>query len=233
MPQAYYIYKLRRMPEADQFGSHAQLQLRLGGTSEPQTAHTLVTKSQTGFREGVDRYTVKHDYLVKLKYPGRVREIQFSEYVAPYNFPIFVVQNSDGEPSLIVQTKGKVASDFIKRMTIASDFLALERQLDFQILRPQLQVITGAWFAQMQGDNISSTAVFGAHVDRSSEFIDASRVGTLRVLYGPYECNDSTFPLSIHSNGGVVLYGAFDTEQEPLDVVLHIKRNLLDLCWAM
>lgn len=221
------------MSDKNSFGSQTQLQIRLGDKNEKETAATTIKKSQSDFLPGVDRYAVDHDFLVHLTYPGRIRAMQFDEYVAPYRFPMYVDRSTEGEPILIVRTKGKVADDFIKRMSIESDFLALERQIDFQKLRPQIEVITGGWFGQMSGANIKSTAVFGSHVDKSDEFIHAERHGKLQVIYAPYKCNDSTYPLSIHSNGGVVLYGSFDTEEEGLSVVLHVKRNLLDACWAM
>jgi hypothetical protein len=234
VPSAYYLYKLKRLPEGRRFGSEDQLQIRLRGLNNRENVHTTVELVKENFREGVDQFAVEHDFLVKLKYPGRVSDVQFDEYVSPYRFPIYVDRsNQDEAPILIVQTKGKVAADFVRRMTLQSSFLALERQLDFQSLRPQIEVITGGWFGQMRAANISSAGMFGSHVDKSDEFIRAERIGTLRQLLCPIMHNDSTYSVSIMSNGGVVLFDSFDTPEDALDLVLHIKRSLLDSCWAM
>lgn len=160
--------------------------------------------------------------------------MQFTEFVSPYRFSVYIDRNeAPGSPILIVQTKALVATDFIKRMNKLEEFFALERQLDFAALRPQMRTITGGWFGNMQAANLSSTGMYGPNVDRSDEFIHAETIGTLRALSGPYNYNGSTFYMSITQAGGVVLNNSFDDEIQPLDIVLDIKRRLLDNCWTM
>jgi hypothetical protein len=234
VPSAYHLYQLRRMPDRDQFGTQANLYLKISGATNLEDCHTTMRLAQTGFRFGVDKFIADHDFLTRLKYPGRASGMQFSEYVSPYRFSVYVDRNEGpGSPILIVQTKALVATDFIKRMNKLEEFFAIERQLDFTALRPQMRTITGGWFGNMQAANLSSTGMYGPNVDRSDEFIHAETIGTLRALSGPYSYDGSTFYMSVTQTGAVVLNNAFDNEIQPLDIVLDIKRRLLDSCWLM
>lgn len=234
MPLAYHLYKVRRIPDREQFGTQDNLYLKMGGVTNLEDCETKMRVDQTGFRFNVDKFIADHDFLTRLKYPGRAQGKQFTEYVSPYSFPVYVDRNeSPGSPILIVRTKALVAEDFIKRMNKLEEFNALERQVDFTALRPQLRTITAGWFGDVQAANLRSTGMYGPNVDRSDEWIHLETIGTLRALSGPYAYNGSTFYMSITQKGGIVLSNAFDDEIMPLDIALDIKRRLLDNCWAM
>ncbi len=126
-----------------------------------------------------------------------------------------------------------VAKDFIRRLNTHEDFQAIERVVDFNLLRPRLEVITGAWFDNMRVSNLSSTGVFGTRVDRSHEFGRAERHGRLKTLNLLYTFGGTEHLLTVTQSGTVVTFAAYDTEEEELDVVLEFKRQILDGCWSM
>jgi hypothetical protein len=155
--------------------------------------------------------------------------------VSEYRFPVFVDRSAtNGDHNLLVRTKADIAKDFIERLRKGvDDFDALDRQVNFQELRPYLTYISGAWFADMRTANLSSAGMFGSHVDRSGEFTRAARHGTLRSLTIFYKHREAQYHVMITSSGTIVVYDSFDSLEEELDLVLDIKRQLLDRCWAM
>lgn len=234
MPSAFHPWTVRRLPDAERFGAHTQYNLGFAHHERPEEAHTEVNRRQVGFRESVDRFTCEHDFLTRLKYPGRAQGIRFQEFVSPYTFTMYVIHESNGDhPTLWVRTKDKVATDFVRRLNTLPGFLAIERRIDFNLLRPRLDMIKGAWFAEMQAANLSSTAVFGTRVDRSDEFQRAELQGRLRTLTVLHNYGGTDYLLMVTTDGTVVAYDAFDTEEDELDVVLDFKRRVLDGCWSM
>lgn len=234
MPTAFHIYKLKRLPKTEVFGTEDQLYLQVDHQYNLENVHTTVRRAVTDFRPGVERLEAVHDFLRKLKYPGRARNHQFQEYVSEYRFPVFVVrQENEADPVMVVRTKAEVAKDLMERLRQVPDFHAIERRVDFAALRPSLTFIKGAWFANMRSANLAAAGMFGDHVDRSDEFMRAERLGTLSSLSVFYRCGDRQYHTMITSSGGIVLYDSFDSEEEELDVVLQIKRELLDGCWSM
>ena len=234
MPTAFHPWTLRRLPEGDRFGADAQFYLGLSHHEAPEEAHTTVAREAVNYRDGVDRYLCEHDYLTKLKYPGRSRGHIFTEFVSPYRFTAYVVREPDGtQPTFWVRTKDSVATDFVNRLNTLPEFNAIERRVDFDRLRPRLQMIKGAWFGEMRAANLSSTAVFGTRVDRSAEFRRAEQQGRLHTLNIHHTHNGIDYLLMVTTSGVVVTYHSFDTEEDELDVVMDFKRNHLDACWSM
>lgn len=234
MPTAFHPWSPRRLPERDPFGIDTQFHLGLNHLDQPEEAHTLVERTATDYRPGVDRFHCSHDYLTKLKYPGRAQGRTFREFVSPYKFPMYLTREPNGEqPVLWVRTKEQVAGDFIRRLNTLPDFQAIERRVDFDRLRPQLSMIKGAWFAEMRAANLSSTAVYGTRVDRSQEFRRAEQQGRLRTLSILHKYHDVDYLMMVTTDGTIVTYDAYDTEEDELDVVIDFKRQILDSCWSM
>jgi hypothetical protein len=234
MATGYHIIKLKRFPKPKKFTTDDQLYLNVDGISDLEPVETTVTQTQEDFRPGVARYVVSHDFRATLKSPGRAKGFTFTEYITTQKFPIYVEEaSSDESRCLIVATKAEVSKDFVTRLTKKrDDFLAIQRELDFAALRPALPVVTGAWFHEMTVANLSSSGMFGPHVDRSKEFKHAERHGKLKNLTTPYSYNGIECLIQIGIHGGVVLYDAFD-EETALAVILDVKSRLLDPVWTM
>jgi hypothetical protein len=234
MATAFHPWTIRRMPDFPRFGTDVQIFLDIEHHERPEEAHTLVELTNEEFRPGIARFDCTHDYVTKLKYPGRTRGMMFQEYVSPYKFPAYASSEGAGEnPILWVSTKGPVAIDFVRRLNSLDNFLAIERMIDFDLLHPRLGMVKGAWFGEMRAANLSSTAVFGPRVDRSREFQRAAQHGRLRTLTTMHSHNGIDYLLTVTQNGTIVTYAAFGTEEQELDVVMSFRRDVLDECWAM
>ncbi len=235
MTTSFHFFRLRQFPKQDTFETVEQLSLLANTEQNQEVASTKVHLTKGTFLPGAARYLVKHDFLVHLTYLGRARNTTFQEYVTEYDFPMYRAGGSSkGFPCVVIRTKSKVAEDCIKRLNerMEGTFVAESLGVDFEKLRPLVTNIKGAWFGQMQAANITTTGLFGPHVDRSKEFKHAEDIGKLNALMMPYPCKDGTFMVMVTRSGTVVLYDAFDAEEPALEVVLEIREKLLDRAWA-
>jgi hypothetical protein len=228
MPTSYHIFQLERFPSQALFETEEQLTLFDNDEQNMEVVSTKVSFAKDFGEYGLRKFDVMHDFLVKLKYPGRARRLTFGEYVCPYVFPCYIPV---GQPQrfILVQTKNTVAKDFISRLNgRLSSFSAKSLRVDFEALRPKLPSVNGAWFSNMQASHLSTAGVFGSHVDRSDEFQHAEIVGKLKALIWPHVINGITFTMMITEEGGVVIYSSFATEEDALNVFMDMKIKLLD-----
>ena len=232
MPIAFHLYSAKRFPKGKKFGTEDQLYLTIDHEQNRENFHTTVALKNANFRQGVSQYICDHDFLTKLHYPGRARNMQFEQFVTNYRFPLYVLRESDQDlPTVIISTKSAVAENFVERANKREDFLALEQHLDFDRLRALLQSIRGAWFHRMAASNLSATGLFGPHVDRSDEFKRAERHGKIHSLSVPYKFRDTEYLLTITERGTVVVFDSLENEEEGVDLIKDVKRKLLNECW--
>jgi hypothetical protein len=234
MPIAFQLYSAKRFPEGNKFGTEDQLYLTIDHEQNRENVHTTVALKNAEFRDGVARYICNHDFLTKLKYPGRARNMQFEQFVTNYQFPLYLFRQADQDrPMIIISTKGPVAENFIERLNHRENFQGIERHVDFERLRALLKNIRGAWFHKMTVSNLSTTGLFGPHVDRSDEFKHAERRGKLHSLIVPHRFHDAEYVLTITERGTVVVFDTLETEEEGVDLIGDVQRKLLNRCWDM
>jgi hypothetical protein len=236
MPTAYHLYTVKALPRGPRYGTEDQLYLTINQRENQENVHTTVELTDATFREGVARYNCNHDFLTKLRYPGRALGMHFERFVTPYEFPIYVFAASAQAtgPTFVVRTKSKVSEDCVKRLnTNLDDFVVVEKHLDFQRLRALMNSIRGAWFQKMDVMNLATAGLFGPHVDRTEEFAHAERHGRLHSLTAPYVFNGAEYLVTITEGGSVIVFDALTGEEEGVDLVWDVKRSLLDKCWDM
>ncbi|MCI0452292.1 MAG: hypothetical protein L0Z51_07860 [Candidatus Latescibacteria bacterium] len=234
MPLSFNFVRLINFPEDPSFRTVENISLLSDMDQNQEEATTQVSLKEKAFVEGVDRYIVKHDYLVKLVHPGRARGKTFKEYITQYEFPTYLVHaKGKSFATLVVRTKSKVAHDCVRRLNDKVGSFATEPvEVDFDKVRPQIQHIKGAWFGEMKAANINSTGLFGPHVDLSKEFKHAEGIGKLNAVVVLYPFQDSVRTVMITRNGGVLLYDTFETEEAAFELVQDIRAKLLDHAWV-
>ena len=234
MPIAFHLYGAKEFPKRKRFGTEDQLYLTIDHEQNREDFHTTVDLKSLEFRDGVARYICDHDFLTKLRFPGRARNMQFEQFATKYRFPLYLLRESDQEqPTIVISTKSAVADNFVERLNKLEDFKAIERHLDFERLRALLHNIRGAWFHKMAVSNLSTTGLFGPHVDRSDEFKRAERRGKLHSLIVPHKFHDGEYVLTITEWGTVVVFDNLETEEEGIDLIRDVKGKLLNQCWDM
>lgn len=234
MPRSFHFYGIDKFENLDSFETAEQLSLLANSPDNQETSKTKLTKLQDNFLPGVIRFEALHEYLVRLKFSARARGTSFREFVSPYKFQAYLQNGNSKElPYFIVGTKSEVAEDFVKRLNErAEGFRSHPLKVDFEKLRPLIEVVVGAWFRDMKAANLQSAGVFGAHVERSEEFKHAESVGHLGNLMISYSWNDDQYIITLTEDAGVVLFTQFEVEEDALKLILDIKEKLLVPCWS-
>ncbi len=235
MPTAYHLYTVQSLPKGPSYGTEDQLYLTIDQHENRENVHTTVKQTDDTFRKGVARFKCQHDFLTKLRYPGRARGMQFQQFVTPYEFPVYVLaaSRSTKGQTLVVQTKGAVAADCVKRLNKLDDFVVIEKHLDFHKLRALLGSVQGAWFRKMNVANLATAGLFGPRVDKSEEFAHAERHGSLHSLTAPYSFSSADYVVTITESGSVIVFDTLTDEGEGVDLLCDLKGKLLDKCWDM
>jgi len=236
MPTAYHLYTAQSLPAGPKYGTEDQLYLTIDHKHNRENVHTTLTQTDDSFRDGVARFKCEHDFLTRLRYPGRAQGMEFEQFVTPYTFPVYVLAQTPETkgPTFVVQTKGKVAADCVKRLnTKLDDFKVVEKHLDFQKLRALLSSIQGAWFRKMNVAHLATAGFFGPRVDQSDEFAHAEKHGSLHSLTAPYMYNGAEYLVTITEAGSVIVFDALANEENGVDLLRDIKSRLLDKCWDM
>ena len=233
MPTAFQIFAVERFPESARFKTDEQLQMEWESEHNLEPTVTSVERASNNLPFKLTRYDSEHDFLFQLQYPGRAKGMSFREFITPYKFPIFLGDHDKeiGFRPLLVRTKKKVAGDFVQRLNKhIREFDVRPIRMDFILLRPRIEMIRGAWFGAMRQPNLRSTGVFGHHVDQSEEFQHAESVGELRNLQIEIVQDDVTHTVMLGADGGFVLYNAYRTHEEEIEVVYPSLRGLLNGC---
>jgi hypothetical protein len=121
--------------------------------------------------------------------------------------------------------------DLLRRLNGgARGFSARHVKMDFDQLRPKLQLIRGAWFSAMKSPNLSSAGVFGHKVDQSDEFRRAEASGKLSNLMVEIPVESGTHTMMLTADGGITLYNQYIKEDEPLAIVSRTLTGYLKDC---
>ena len=232
MPTAFQVFAVDRFPPEEAFETEEQLTLLGDIENNMEITSTKVAKVPP-HPPGLTQFLAQHDFLFQLTFPGRARGTEFREFVTLYKFPIFLGSDNDacGFRPLLVKTKKKVAADFTKRLNTKIDaFVVRPTSLDFDCLRPRLELIRGAWFGNIRQPHLASAGVFGQHVDLSDEFKHAEEVGELKNLLIELQAGESTHTVMVTGGGGIVLYYSYQTVEDEVHVAVSALNGILAGC---
>lgn len=232
MPCAYQLFAIEKFPGNNKLRTEEQLTLEYSSEQSREHFASSLDLVET-VDESFSKYSAEHDFLFHLEFYGRAKGTLFREFVTPYKFSVYRgrADTGLGFTPLITRTKKKVASDFIDRLNRNLPGFTVQRvRLDFDLLRPRLQMVRGAWFARLRQPNISSTAVFGANVDRSDEFKHAENFGHLTNLMVEVEHDGLAHTVMLGADCALVLYQNYQSETDELHLVRAMHNDLLAGC---
>ncbi len=100
-------------------------------------------------------------------------------------------------------------------------------QIDTSKLIAKLPSVRGVWFKTDRG-LITSTAFFGKHIEDADEFKKYENSSNITSLSFYFDHLGSYSPIMITDDGAVVLQGAFQKIEHELELVVAIKKALID-----
>lgn len=218
MAQSYVLYEVPTIcaPIA------VPRQLRLGCFEE--SPETRIDVDVESYHNGFSRYCVLHDVVIRAT--GRVFHQDFYQYLKRTNFHLYYCPTTK---LMIIASSQAVAASFMKTMEKHYPQMTGKRlPIDFDRVRPRLSFISGAWFANLQESHLTSAGLFGPNVHQSTQFKEAERLGRLSSIFVTCEFGDQEYKVMLSSAGSIVLFDRLADDQEALDLILNIKRQLLD-----
>lgn len=94
-------------------------------------------------------------------------------------------------------------------------------------LLEKLPHVKGVWFSFKNG-LIRASALMGANIESTNDFKNYNTLGEISTLSFHFEYNDITHPIMLVNDGTVVLQSNYTEVSQELDLVLEVKKQLLD-----
>ncbi|MFC6038393.1 hypothetical protein ACFPYN_02885 [Paenisporosarcina macmurdoensis] len=111
------------------------------------------------FYLGLNKYSAHNDLRVNSK--GRTKNHVFNFYYQPYKFNFYLNQDTN---LLLIRVKTDVATDFVGKLNSQKALIAFPIKINFQKFISQIENISGAWFADLKKNHLSSAGYFGKNV---------------------------------------------------------------------
>ncbi|HMS40250.1 MAG TPA: hypothetical protein PKE69_08495 [Pyrinomonadaceae bacterium] len=189
----------------------------------PDKPITRITRYTTGhiFKD-FSQYLIEHEHNVNVK--GRYQDRRFNEF---FRMGEINGYHSEKTGLFLMQGKKDDILDFCK-FTDKSRLLDLNTiEIQMSDLLDKLGSVNNGWFKFSQG-SIKTSALFGSHLESTDEFIAAKEVGDISALSFFYKDNDLSHAIMVTVDGTVVLQHNYPNTQIEIDLVLKIKKDLLD-----
>ncbi|MCC6607883.1 MAG: hypothetical protein IT327_32050 [Anaerolineae bacterium] len=226
MASSYSLFLLEQFPEiqvGNEISSVQQLSLDIPGVTEPP--RTIFALQREISQLGIGVFRVTHEHIARKV--GRVERINFTSFVAIEHFAGFLKRDL----SLLML---KVNKDDAKRTMrnisrTHDDIVYAYANIDLDKLIGQLEGrLTGVYFTVDDSANISSGAYWGQRVDGDFRFDRALDEGAMTFIRFFHNFGGELFHVGASSDYNVVIYENNLDEHLELELVLDIKRRLLD-----
>lgn len=178
------------------------------------------------FHDGFDQYSCHHDYKVKTF--GKVYNNTFNYYFLPKDFNMFYNKNSK---LIIISLKSDIALDFIKNLNQHRFFDLSPIKIDFKAIAPYITEMSGVWVSGLNRTHVKTVGYFGPYVNKSEEFIEASREGevsSVQMQY-VYPKTGEEHTINISQKGTITLYDNFERIEDELDIIISVYNNIIKL----
>ncbi len=192
----------------------------IAGVSQP-AGSTIFYEYSLDYK-GYHKYKVEHETLRKMRVrfeksiqESVIEQIYFEMYVASDRSHMFLSAN-DATCEELLKRARKTYSGFTHK----------SREIDLQRMNQEgSQQISGGWFKEMNIEDVSAAALFGAEVSLSEDWERFSRRGKISVLLMNYEKDTATYKVAVGKNGGIVIYNKLQ-EEVRVQLLDTISREL-------
>lgn len=185
-----------------------------------------LTKTNDSFYKDFDKYELFHE--TKRNKRGRAYgyEEAFAQYIEQKTFNCYLWETNN---IIIFEANKSAVNGSIRRITkqYGKDVFELKREhVDFGNILRKAANITGGWFGEFEGGNVTSVGLFGNHVDLSSDYNRYQAAGELSSLTVEVRLGGNMHKFMITKDRVIVLYENMSTEKD-LDLLVQIYNELL------
>jgi len=155
---------------------------------------------------------------------GRFNEEIFNKYIRREYIHSF---QSDSLQLFILNGKKRFVIDFCKKTKEWNYILLKTIQINMGSLLEKLPHVKGVWFSFKNG-LIRASALMGANIEATNDFKKYNTEGEISTLSFHFDYDGFTHPIMLVNDGTVVLQSNYQEVSQELDLVLEIKRQLID-----
>ena len=172
--------------------------------------------------EGFSKYILEHE--VEEKVTGRIYAQNFSAYIRKGLIDVFP---NTKRALVLLSGKKKDVLDFCRKDKKISEFKFNTIKIDMKKLLTLLSNVKGVWFSFNAGQ-ITSSALMGHNVQGTPDFKHFKQLGDISTLSFHFEFDRTLHPIMVTEDGTVVTQAKYQERTEEINLVLAIKKELLN-----
>lgn len=229
MPDAFRFYDLETFPDdIREKPVVVPVQMSLGSEDAEDTIVTW--KERIDLADPLDRLNIRHDVLVNsggrahFQIDGQWRVESFNQYVKAHDLEAYV---TDDRKLLVVNGPGEVVKSAYATLSKSPDgrLRVANREIDFELLAPNLGRLRGAWFTRTAGA-IHALAIFGQDVGGSPEWEEQTISSQLQSVMVNHPYENEIHTITITADCGIVIYSNME-RGKLLGLLIDVYETLL------
>jgi hypothetical protein len=224
VPKSYKICLVRRFNDSQFADEPFKLRPQFSLPEVPEAPQTKIFKSRDQIKlEDFKCYTIEHEHEVSMW--GRINQVSFAKFIRK-GF-INAYQSPTRELILLSGKKDDVL-DFCKTTATLSEIKIALLRIDMKALLAKLAEVKLVWF-RFPGGMIRASALMGDHLEMTADFERAKAQGEISTLSFYVQDNESVqHPIMVTTDGTVVLQDLYQSIALEVELVLQVKKLLLD-----
>lgn len=223
MPKSFKITYLEKFDASSIQEQPVLLSNQYSLIDKPPFPQSKIYKSRDRIvKDDFVKYLIEHE-MEEYAF-GRYNEEIFNKYIRREFIHSF---QSDAHQLFILNGKKKFVLDFCKKTKGWNYILIKTIQINMGSLLEKLPHVKGVWFSFKNG-LIRASALMGANIEGTTDFKKYNTEGEISTLSFHFDYNGLTHPIMLVSDGTIVLQANYAEVSHELDLVLEIKRQLID-----
>jgi hypothetical protein len=190
----------------------------------PPPPETLIRRSNDGVSvEDFQSYLIEHERAVSQR--GRLNDSKFTEYIRLGEILGYYSRN---RALLLLCGKKDDILDFCRSVSSIREISFATITIDMKGLLAKLKDVRLVWF-RYEDTIIHASALAGQHIETTRPFKEANAAGDISTLsFYVQDAGGVAHPILVTSDGAVVLQANYQERATEIELVLHIKKILLD-----
>ncbi len=168
-------------------------------------------------------YLIEHEHEVSMY--GRVNKVSFAKFIRKGFIQAYY---SSSRNLLLLTGKKDDILDFCKVTATLPEIKIATISIDMKALLAKLAEVKLVWFRFPAG-MIHASALMGSHLELTADFERAKAEGEISTLsFYVQDKDEKVHPIMVTDDGAIVLQDLYHTVADEVELVLHVKRILLD-----
>jgi hypothetical protein len=190
----------------------------------PEAPQTKIYKARDAIQLGdFKSYLIEHEHEVSMY--GRVNQVSFARFIRKGFIHAY---HSPSQSLALLTGKKDDILDFCKVTASIPEIKIATIAIDMKALLAKLAEVKLVWFRFPAG-MIHASALMGSHLEQTADFEKAKAEGDISTLSFYVQDKDKkVHPIMVTDDGAVVLQDLYQSVADEVELVLHVKKILLD-----